>query len=81
MMLSSDEALLFTNKLNKIMKKNLSEFLCSKNINDKDLSINFFVDGTINLFIKYFRNEINVSLSELYIYIINIFKVIFKEIK
>ncbi len=81
MMLSSDEALLFTNKLNKIMKKNLSEFLCSKNIKDKDLSINFFVDGTINLFIKYFRNEINVSLSELYIYIINIFKVIFKEIK
>lgn len=81
MMLSSDEVLLFTNRLSKIMKNNLCEFLSKNNVLNKDLSINFFVDGTINLFIKYFREEINVSLEELYNYIINICKVIFKEIK
>lgn len=78
MMLSSDEPLLFMNKLNKMMNKHLNDFFKNKNTENLSLNINFFVDGTIHLFIKYFRNEINISLEELYLYVLNMFKQIFK---
>lgn len=78
MMLSTDEPLLFMNRLNRMMNKHLNDFLKNKDIDNKVLNISFFVDGTIHLFIKYFRNEIDISLEELYLYVIYIFKQIFK---
>lgn len=78
MILSTDEPLLFMNRLNKMMSKHLNEFFKNRNIENQMLNINFFVDGTIHLFIKYFRNEINISLEDLYLYVLNIFKQIFK---
>lgn len=77
MILSSDEPLLFMNRLNKMMNKHLTDFFNNRS-DEQLLNINFFVDGTIHLFIKYFRNEIDISLEELYLYVINIFKQIFK---
>lgn len=78
MILSSDEPLLFMNRLNKMMNKHLTDFFNNRSDDEQLLNINFFVDGTIHLFIKYFRNEIDISLEELYLYVINIFKQIFK---
>lgn len=77
MMLTSDEPLLFMHKLSKMMNKHLTDFLNSQNIKTHPLDVNFYVDGTVNLFLKYFKNEINISLEELYIYIIDILKKIF----
>lgn len=77
MILSSDEPLLFMNRLNKIMTKHLSDFVLEKNIQVESLNITFFVDGTINLFVKHFRGEINTSLDELTTYLKTIFKKMF----
>ena len=77
MMLASDDPLIFMYKLGKIMNKHLTEFLTSQNIKTHPLDVNFFTTGTICLFIKYFRDELNVSLEELYIYIIEVVKKLF----
>lgn len=77
MILSSDEPLIFMNRLNKLMNKHLNNFFKNKDIKDLSLNVSFFVDGTINLFIKYFRNELDCSLEHLSYYIVKNFKTIF----
>lgn len=74
--LSSDEPLLFTYKLNKLMYKNLYNILNNKHSKTIDMTISFLVDGCITLIIKHFRGEINYTLEEIKEYI----KIIFKKI-
>lgn len=65
MLLTADEPLIFMNRLNKMMNKHLSNYVKNSNICDLSLNVTFFVDGTINLFVKYFRNEIDTTLENL----------------
>lgn len=74
MILSTDEPLLFMNRLNRMMNKHLNDFFKYKNLQINQLNITFFVDGTTLLFIRYFKGEINISLKELYSYVINMLK-------
>ena len=41
------------------------------------LNISFFVDGCINLIIKYYRNQIDVSLDDINIFIQEILQKLF----
>lgn len=77
-LLSSDETLIFINRLNKLMTKKLNEYILKNNIENKQLDINFYVDGLTSLSIKYFRNEINTTLDELNEYTLTMFEKIFK---
>lgn len=77
MILSSDEPLLFMNRLNRMMNKHLNDFFLEKQNKDINLTITFFVNGSIILFIKYFRGEINTSLDELKIFIKKNYKKLF----
>ena len=77
MILSSDEPLIFMNRLNRIMKQHLNSFFIKENDKNITLTITFFVNETIILFIKYFREEINTSLDELNIFIKANFKKLF----
>lgn len=79
MILSSNDPLTFASHLNKYMTKEISNIL--KNTNNKDLllAISFFCDGSINLIIKYFRNEINITLNEMKSFIKKMANTILKE--
>lgn len=77
MILTSDEPLIFMNRLNRMMNSHLIHFFQSKNIRNLTLNVAFFVDGTLNIFIQYFRSEIEVSLEDLKLYIMDIFKTMF----
>lgn len=78
MILSTDEPLLFMDRLNRIMNRQLNEFFKNRPMENKSLNISFFVDGTIHLFIKYFRCEIDTSLEELNNYVFDTFIKFFK---
>lgn len=77
MLLTSDDSLIFMNRLNRKICREL--FVALKDNKDKNLELNisFFTDGTINLLIKYFRNSINMSLDEINTYIKKMFKYMF----
>lgn len=77
MILSSDEPLIYANKLRKYLAKNLYSGLKYKNIPNLDLNISFFTDGSINLIIKFFRKEISESLDEIKYYVKTIAKKFF----
>ena len=79
MILSSNDPLMFASRLNKYMTKEIANIL--KNTNNKDLllAISFFCDGSINLIIKYFRNEISITLDETKSFIKTMAKTILKE--
>lgn len=77
MILSSDEPLLFMNRLNKIMNQHLNNLFGKNNNKDVSLLITFFVNGVIILFIKYFREEIDASLEDLKSFYKNSFKKLF----
>ena len=79
MILSSNDPLMFASRLNKYMTKEISNIL--KNTNNKDLllAISFFCDGSINLIIKYFRNEISITLDETKSFIKTMAKTILRE--
>ena len=76
-LLSSDEPLIFINRLNRLMTKRLNEFIIDHNCETKQLDINFFVDGITSVTLKYFRNEINTSLDELADYTIDLYERLF----
>lgn len=77
MILSSDEPLLFTDRLNRLMNKKLYDILKKYNIEDLKLSIPFFINGCIILVIKQFRKEIDISLDEVNEYCKKLFKKLF----
>ena len=78
MLLTSDETLIFINRLNRLMTKNLSEFIIEHKCEDRQLDINFYVDGVTSISLKYFRNELNTSIDELSEYVINLYERLFK---
>lgn len=65
-LLTSNDPLIFMNRLNKKICNILNDYVKGKNSN---LRIAFFVDGTINLIIRYFRKEIDSNLIEIREYI------------
>ena len=75
--LASNTPILFTNNLAKIIDKNLYNVLNKKNIKNLELNISLFVDGCINLLIKYFKKEINYSLDDIGSYMQDTFKILF----
>ena len=74
MLLASDEPLLVTNKLNKLMSSKLNDFFQD---NNNGLTISFFADGCISLLIKHFRGSDNRTLDEINIFMKDIFKKLF----
>ena len=78
MLLTSDETLIFINRLNRLMTKNLTEFIEKHNYESKQLDINFYVDGITSITLKYLRNELNTSIDELAEYAINLSERLFK---
>ncbi|MBR1413881.1 MAG: TetR/AcrR family transcriptional regulator [Bacilli bacterium] len=74
MLLASDEPLLFTNKLNKLMSSKLNDFF--KDNND-GLTISFFADGCISLLIKHFRGNDERTLDEINQFMKDVFKKLF----
>ena len=77
MFLSSNEPLLFTQRLSKIMNKKLDGYFHSKQHPDISLTMSFFIDGCINLVIKYFKKNIDTNLDEINKCIKNLFIKIF----
>ena len=77
MFLSSNEPLLFTQRLSKIMDKKLDSYFRLKQQPDVSLSMTFFIDGCINLVIKYFKKNIDTNLDEINKCIKNLFLKIF----
>ncbi len=77
MILSSNDPLLFTSSLNKIIAKNLYEVLKYKHNKNLELNISLFIDGCISLVIKHFRKEISYSLDEINAYMKETFKILF----
>lgn len=77
LILSSNDPLLFSNRLNKMINKNLHEALINSSHEDLILKVTFFTDGCIDLVIKYFRKEIINSLDEINTFIKEAFKKLF----
>lgn len=64
--LKSDDPMIFMERLNKMANKKLYELLNTYNNNSfLKFNISVFVDGIINLYIKYFRDEIKCSLDDI----------------
>lgn len=76
--LKANDPMIFMERLNRMANKKLNDILKSKT-NDKylELNISVFVDGLINLYIKYFRDEISFSLEEINDYSKKLFNVMF----
>lgn len=70
--------MIFMERLNKMANVKLMELL-KLNTNNKNIKfdISVFVDGIVNLYIKYFRNEIECSLDDINNYSKDLFKIIF----
>ncbi len=77
MMLSSNDPMLFSNKLSKAINKHISELLKSTNNDNLILKITFYTDGCMNLIIKHFRKEIDNSLDELNSFMKELFRNLF----
>jgi len=65
LLLKSEDVLIFTERITRLMHKNLHEYLSPKNINNLSLNITFFLDGCLGLIIKYFRNQLNETLDDI----------------
>lgn len=74
-LLSSDIPSYYTRKLEKLISTKLYDTLSPYDIDNLELNISFFTDGTLNLVIKYFKGEINTSIEEINHYI----KIVFKK--
>ena len=77
--LKTNDAMIFMERLNKLANTKLVEILSSKyTYKDLALDVSVFVDGIVNLYIKYFRGEIDFNLDEINDYSKKLFKTIFK---
>ncbi len=81
MLLSSDEPLIFLDKIRKVFIDAAYNCLKNLNINSKylELDMNFCVDGIVSQILKYFRNNSNYTLDELGFNIKKWFMKIFNE--
>ncbi len=77
MILASDDPNYFTHRLNILINKRLHEFLIATHHEDLFLKMTFYVDGCMDMLIKYFRNELSISLDELNEFIKEVFKTLF----
>lgn len=79
MLLSSNEPLTFLDTLKQMASKKILFALKNSGKNDAylELDISFFMNGIITELLKYYRNESNYSLDELYDNIKKWFKLIF----
>ena len=75
--LSSNEPLYFSNRLNLLINKTLQEALINSNHADLILKVTFFTDGCMDIIIKYFRKEINNSLDDINKFTKDVFKKFF----
>lgn len=66
-LLSSDAPLVFITRLNTQINKTIHKILSEHSIEKPmlDLDISFFTDGATYMILKYFRNEISLSLDEI----------------
>lgn len=76
--LKTDDPMIFMERLNKMANVKLMELL-SPNSNNKNLrfDISVFVDGMVNLYIKYFRKEMDCSMEEINLYSKELFHTMF----
>lgn len=76
--LRTDDPMIFMERLNKMANVKLMELL-KFNTNNKNIKfdISVFVDGIVNLYIKYFRGEIDCTLDDINNYSKKLFKTIF----
>ncbi len=77
MILSSNDPLFFAGRLNNYMVKEISNIL-KANTKDLLLKISFFCDGSMSLIIRYFRNEIDITLDEAKEYILKMANLFFE---
>ncbi len=75
MILSSTEAVIYADRIVKLLRKKLDITLNKNNTHELDLL--FYTYGCANLYIKHFRGEINYSLDEINTYMKDIIKKIF----
>lgn len=79
--LKVSDPMIFMERLNKIANNKLIQFL---NIKESDitlkLNVSVFIDGIINLYIKYYRDELNCSLEEINDYSKKLFNTMFIKI-
>lgn len=78
MLLASNEPLLFTNKLVKIMKIKLVKYCTTINIKKPEVAIEFFAEGCVSLAINHFRKNDNLSLDEINEFMKKMFAKIFE---
>lgn len=75
MILSSPSAIIYADRIVKLLRKKLDITLNTKTPHELDLI--FYTYGCANLYIKHFRGEINYSLDEINSYMKNLVKKIF----
>ncbi len=75
MILSSTEAVIYADRIVKLLRKKLDITLDKNDAHELDLL--FYTYGCANLYIKHFRGEINYSLDEINSYMKNLVKKIF----
>lgn len=69
MLLSSDDALFFIEQLSQRLNQKLYRLLKIHNHNAAWLDVNFFVGGVTTLLIKFFHDDLNLSLDQLNHYV------------
>lgn len=77
LILTSDEPLLFANRLSILINKSIYQFFEDNAQADQFLKLTFYVDGCTTLVIKYFRQEIEYSLDEISQFLKEMFKTLF----
>lgn len=80
LMIGSDSSF-FLNKLNKLFIKKLYDVTSNLNFDNKELFINFYVDGCMSLFIRFFKGEISQDLNDIRLFIKRTFEKMFEEIE
>ena len=76
--LASNEPLLFMDNLKDMFNNKLLSFSKDKN-KRKELTIRFFTDGCVSLFVRHFRKEDNITLDEINEFMKYMFKKIFTD--
>lgn len=65
MLLSSSVPPVSLNKLNKLLKEKIKEFLTYNHLYNYELNVIFFVDGFMTLVLRYLKEEIPYTLDEI----------------
>ncbi len=77
MLLSSNDPLIYTIELHKVITQTVKEALNGKNIEDLDLNVSLFIDGCMAIIIKYFRNNVTYTLEDINNFMHKTFKKLF----